>query len=190
MLARGLFLLHARHGALPMEPLITKAEQLARFGVPASQALVRDLVLVAGPLFADPAARAVFSRDGVPLTEGQTLVQPDLAATLAQLRIDGVGDFYQGIFARRLEQASPAAGVPIGLADLRAALPSLAVPVAVPLWRRSGRISADRWRCGGGGGVHDVKEPAGGRSGRFWAFARGGGTLARGWGEFRSGPEW
>jgi gamma-glutamyltranspeptidase/glutathione hydrolase len=132
MLARGLFLLHARHGALPMENLITKAEQLARFGVPASQALVRDLNLVAGPLFADPAARAVFSHNGVPLAEGQTLIQPELAGTLAQMRISGVGDLYQGVLARRLDQASPAAGVPIGFADLRASLPSLAAPVMVP----------------------------------------------------------
>jgi gamma-glutamyltranspeptidase/glutathione hydrolase len=132
MLARGLFLLHARHGGLPIENLITKAEQLARFGVPVSRALARDLVLVAGPLFADPAARAVFGRNGVPLTEGQTMIQPDLASTMAQMRIAGVGDLYQGVLARRIEQLSPMAGVPIGFADLRASLPALGVPVVVP----------------------------------------------------------
>jgi gamma-glutamyltranspeptidase/glutathione hydrolase len=132
MLPRGMFLLHARHGRQPFESLIAKAEQMARFGVPVSRALARDLVLVAGPLFADPAARATFGAGGAPLTEGQGLLQQDLAATLAQLRVSGVGDLYQGLLARRIEQASPAAGVPIGLADLRAALPSLAAPVVVP----------------------------------------------------------
>ena len=79
---RGLYLLHARYGHLPFEGLIVPAEQLARFGTPASRALVRDIALVAGPLLADPNARAVFSQNGTPLAEGQTLLQPDLAATL------------------------------------------------------------------------------------------------------------
>jgi gamma-glutamyltranspeptidase/glutathione hydrolase len=132
MLARGLFLLHARHGRLKFEGLVEKAEQLARFGVPVSSGLARDLALVAGPLFADPAARAVFGPSGAPLVQGQGLLQPDLAATLAQLRVAGVGDLYLGVMARRLEQASPTAGVPIGIADLQAALPSVAAPVLVP----------------------------------------------------------
>jgi gamma-glutamyltranspeptidase/glutathione hydrolase len=132
MLARGMFLLHARHGKQPFETMVSKAEQLARFGVPVSRALARDLVLVAGPLFADPSAHAVFGAGGAPLTEGQGLVQPELAATLAQLRVAGVGDLYQGMLARRIELASPSAGVPIGVADLRAALPAVSVPVVIP----------------------------------------------------------
>jgi gamma-glutamyltranspeptidase/glutathione hydrolase len=132
MLARGMFLLHARHGRLPIETLIEKAEQLARFGVPVSNALARDLALVAGPLFADPRARAVFGPSGAPLVQGQGLLQPELAATLAQLRVSGVGDLYLGVLARKLEQASPLAGVPIGIADLHTALPSIGEPVVVP----------------------------------------------------------
>ncbi len=131
MLARGLFVLHSRHGKLPFEDLITRANELAGRGVPVSSALARDLVLVAGPLFADPAARAVFGPGGVPLVEGQRMLQPELAATLAQMRVSGVGDLYQGVLARRLELASSSAGVPIGLADLRAALPSVPGPVVV-----------------------------------------------------------
>jgi gamma-glutamyltranspeptidase / glutathione hydrolase len=133
MLPRGLFFLHLRYGKLPFEFLLGKADALARQGVAVSTALSNDLSLVAGPLFADPAARAVFSLRGAPLVEGQTLVQPQLAATLAQLRVSGVGDFYQGVLARRIQQASPSAGVPIGLADLWSALPSLSSPVIVPL---------------------------------------------------------
>ena len=76
MLPRGLYLLHARYGSLPFERLIVPAEQLARFGTPAPRALVRDIALVAGPLLADPNARAVFSQDGTPLAEG-----PDAASS-------------------------------------------------------------------------------------------------------------
>jgi gamma-glutamyltranspeptidase/glutathione hydrolase len=132
MLARGLYLLHARHGKLPFATLIGTAEQLARSGVSVSAALERDLVLVAGPLFADPAARAVFGPGGTPLAQGQALAQPGLVATLAQLRVSGVGDLYQGALARRIDESSPSAGVPIGLNDLRAGLPAIAAPVIVP----------------------------------------------------------
>jgi gamma-glutamyltranspeptidase / glutathione hydrolase len=132
MLARGMFLLHARYGQLPFEGLIAQAEQLARFGTPASRSLVRDLSLVSGPLLADPGARAIFSRNGVPIAEGQTLVQPDLGSTLAQLRIVGVGDMYQGGMAQRIVQQSPLIGSPMTLDDLRNALPKVGDPLVVP----------------------------------------------------------
>ena len=132
MMARGLFLLHARYGLVPFESLLGSAEQLARFGVPTSRALAKDIALVSGPLMADPNARAVFSQDGVPLTEGQILRQPDLGGTLAQLRVAGVGDMYQGALAQRIARASVDAGGPIALADLRAALPKLAPPLVRP----------------------------------------------------------
>lgn len=128
-LARGLFLLHARYGTTPFETLVSSAEQLARFGVPASRALVKDIALVSGPLLADPGARTIFSQNGIPLTEGQVLRQPDLGGTLAQLRIAGVGDMYQGTLARRIELASASIGGPITAADLRKALPKLAEPL-------------------------------------------------------------
>jgi gamma-glutamyltranspeptidase/glutathione hydrolase len=132
MMARGLYLLHARFGVQPFEALVSSAEQMARFGIPVSRALVKDLTLVSGPLLTDPGARAVFSRNGAPLTEGQTLLQPDLGATLAQIRVAGVGDMYQGSLARRIEQSSALAGGPIGFEDLRGALPKLAAPLIAP----------------------------------------------------------
>ncbi len=129
--ARGLYMMHARQGRLPIELLLERAERLARFGVPVSRAFARDLGLVAGPLFGDPNARAVFGRGGTYLVEGQTMTQPELGATLAQLRVAGVGDLYQGALSRRLVEMSALAGVPIGQNDLRAALPTHQVPIIV-----------------------------------------------------------
>ncbi len=131
MLARGMFLLHARYGAGDFGQLVAPAEQLARLGIPASRALVEDLRLVSGPLFADPQARAVFSVNGAPLQVGQTLQQPALAATLAAIRVEGVGDLYQGGLAQQIVQGSALAGGPLSLAALRAALPRLAPPIDV-----------------------------------------------------------
>jgi gamma-glutamyltranspeptidase/glutathione hydrolase len=127
MLARGMYALAARYGKLQFESLVSPAQQAAQFGVPASRAFVQDLSVVAGPLLQDPVSAAIFAPGGQPLTDGQKLIQPDLAATLSQLRVGGVGDLYQGTLARRLAQQSPLAGGPITLADLHAALPS-AVP--------------------------------------------------------------
>jgi gamma-glutamyltranspeptidase/glutathione hydrolase len=132
MLARGLFALHARYGKRPFETLIAPAEQMARFGSPASRAFVRDLGVVAGPLAGDPGARAVFFRNGQPLAEGATLSQPDLGATLTQLRVSGVGDLYQGALAHRLEEVTPGVGGPMTVADLRGALPKVAAPLTLP----------------------------------------------------------
>lgn len=125
MMARGLFALHARHGQLPFEQLLAPAEKLARFGVSASRALVRDIGVVAGPLAGDPASRTVFFANGQPLAEGATLRQPDLGASLAQLRTAGVGDLYQGTLARSFAAAATEAGGPMSDADLRQALPQV-----------------------------------------------------------------
>jgi gamma-glutamyltranspeptidase/glutathione hydrolase len=132
MLARGLFALHARYGKRPFESLIAPAEQMARFGVPASRAFIRDLGVVAGPLAGDPGARAVFFRNGQPLGENAVLSQPELGATISQLRVAGVGDLYQGALARRLEEVTPGVGGAMTVADLRAALPKVLPPLTLP----------------------------------------------------------
>ena len=131
MLPRGLFALHARYGRLPFSSLISPAEQLARFGAPVSRAFTRDLAVVLTPLLADPNARAVFAPNGQPVQEGARLVQPQLAATLGQMRVAGIGDLYQGNLGRRLEEVSPGAGVGVSLADLRAATPTTSAPVSL-----------------------------------------------------------
>ncbi|MBX6746177.1 MAG: gamma-glutamyltransferase [Acetobacteraceae bacterium] len=133
MLARGLFALHTRKPGRPFEELMAPAEQLARFGTEVSRGLAADLAAVSGPLFADPGARAVFAGpDGRPLQAGQRLVQPELAGTLGQLRIAGVGDLYQGALARRLVEVSRAAGGNLTLNELRESLPSVTQPLVLP----------------------------------------------------------
>ena len=123
MLARGLFALHARYGKRPFESLIVPAEQLARFGTPVSRAFARDLDIVADPLGADPDTAAIFLPGGRRVVEGDTLLQPDLAGTIGQLRVAGIGDLHQGGLARRFAEGSQRAGGGITPEALRAALP-------------------------------------------------------------------
>ena len=125
MLARGLYLLSARYGSQNFAELVAPAEQAARFGFSVSRALATDLATVAGPLTSDPTARAVFAPDGVPLSEGGRLQQPELGGTLAQIRTVGVGDMYMGLLGHKLAEATAQAGGPIGVADLRLARPAL-----------------------------------------------------------------
>ena len=121
LLARGLFALHTRKPGRPFEELMAPAEQLARFGTEVGRGFAADLAAVAGPLLADPGARAAFAGpDGAPLAAGQRMVQAELAGTLGQLRTAGVGDLHQGTLARRLAEVSPAAGAFLSFEELRA----------------------------------------------------------------------
>lgn len=119
---RGLFALHSDYGALRWEALIAAAENQARFGVDVSRALAVDVdaadTVPAGPL-------------GTGLRQGDRLVQPDLAATLAQVRAGGVGSFYGGSMAQRYADAARSVDVPLSAADLRGFLPEWQPPVEV-----------------------------------------------------------
>jgi gamma-glutamyltranspeptidase/glutathione hydrolase len=129
MLARGLFALQAKYGNRRFESLITPAEQMARLGVTVSRALAADLAVVAGPLAADPAAAGVFEPKGTVLRAGDQLLQPGLGGTLAELRVSGVGDLYQGQLANTLADAAQQAGGRLTAADLRAAIPKYTQPI-------------------------------------------------------------
>ncbi len=135
LMARGLYAMHARYGRFPFEQLIAEPERLARFGAPVSRALARDLAVVAGPLGGDPATANIFLPGGRPPAEGDILTQPELAGTIGQLRVSGVGDLYQGALARRLAEASVLAGGGITAEALRGALPSITTALTVPIDR-------------------------------------------------------
>jgi gamma-glutamyltranspeptidase/glutathione hydrolase len=132
LMARGLFALHTRRSTRPFEELMAPAEQRARFGTEVSRGLAADLAAVSGPLLADPTAQAIFGRPGGgPKQAGETILQAELAGTLGQLRLAGVGDMHQGVLARRLEETSRTVGGNLTLDELRAALPDLLAPLEV-----------------------------------------------------------
>ncbi|TDH59597.1 gamma-glutamyltranspeptidase [Dankookia rubra] len=132
LMARGLFALHTRRSSRPFEELLAPAEQRARFGTEVSRGLAADLAAVSGPLLADPTAQGIFGRaGGGPKQAGDTMVQAELAGTLGQLRLAGVGDMHQGTLARRLEETSRIVGGNLTLDELRAALPDLLAPLEV-----------------------------------------------------------
>ena len=129
MLARGLFLLQARHGSVGFDELVRPAANLARSGITVSRALADDLAQVREPLLADPGARAIFAAGGageaggaVPQT-GDRLVQPQLADTLDHIAQIGVGDLYTGALASDFVSGADAAGGGLDMKTMRDALP-------------------------------------------------------------------
>jgi gamma-glutamyltranspeptidase / glutathione hydrolase len=158
MLARGMYVLHANFGKLSEAELIVPAERLAQFGPPVSDALEHDLQVVAGPLAGDPDAREVFFRSGRPLPVGAALVQPALAATLARIRIAGVGALYEGPGGRRFAEAADRAGGGITPEAMRAAIPTFSGAIVEPgrgndsvaFLPLDGGAAARLWRESGG----------------------------------------
>ena len=100
----GFALAHERYGAAAWAGLVEPAVALARDGFEVSERLANSL---AGRLeaFRDyPASFAQFFKDGEPYTPGDTLVQTDLAATLARIRDQSRDGFYAGETARLLAE--------------------------------------------------------------------------------------
>ena len=128
---RGFFALHAKYGRLRYESLLAEPERLARNGTTVSRAMANDLARALPVLGRDSAAREAFFRpDGSILREGDTMVQPQLASTIANLR-RSTGDFYTGLVARDLVTGVQAMGGTLVLEDLRDIKPSWRDPLTV-----------------------------------------------------------
>ncbi len=116
---RAVTLMHVRHGQLRWEATVAPAERLARFGVPVSRALGRDLqtsgAMLGGRAFG-----------GGALAEGSTLTQPELASTLGAIRQRGGADFFQGQLARTMSEQM---GGALPVEALRAAVPQASAPM-------------------------------------------------------------
>lgn len=116
---RGMAALHARYGRLDWRTLLGPAESLARFGVPASRALVRRLEPVSGSITQQPDLMKILGRNGEVVSEGQMVEQLELASMLGQIRSRGGGDFYTGASARQYVEAVQVLGADLTTEDLR-----------------------------------------------------------------------
>ncbi|WP_141335286.1 gamma-glutamyltransferase [Paenibacillus sp. tmac-D7] len=92
------------YGRLPWEQLLEPAIRYTEEGVPVSRDLHRWIVKDQ-PLLMEQAIHArTFLPHGAPLAIGERLVQPELAATLKQVRDGGREVFYEGELMRRIVQ--------------------------------------------------------------------------------------
>jgi gamma-glutamyltranspeptidase/glutathione hydrolase len=121
---------HRRFGRLPFTTLLLPATYFAEHGFVVDSRLASRLQTRAERLNRLPATRRVFSRpDGALLAEGDTLRQPELAATLRQVGEQGVAYLYQGAWGAALVDTVRAYGGRLAVEDLRDYRPAWATPV-------------------------------------------------------------
>ena len=128
----GMFALHARYGKLPWREMVVVGEKLARFGVSASRALMRDLARVEEALLQDQTSNQIFrGLAGGLLKEGKIIFQPDLANTLSNIRVNGRTDFYRGKLAELLVNNVIEVGGALSLDDLKKFKPQWVKPISM-----------------------------------------------------------
>jgi gamma-glutamyltranspeptidase/glutathione hydrolase len=116
-------------GKLTWAELIEPARKLAADGFVVTrrtEKLLQDHRELLGP-FAD--SRRIFLRDGKLFREGETLRQPDLAATLGRLQKKGPREFYEGDTARLIAEDMRQHRGLITADDLREYTPKERVPL-------------------------------------------------------------
>ncbi|WP_131119027.1 gamma-glutamyltransferase [Lichenihabitans psoromatis] len=106
----GLEAARERYGSLSREALIAPALALARDGFVLTDADARLFRLAADDLAKNPAASAIFVKDGHALSAGDRLQQPDLAQTLETISHDGAAAVYGGPIGTAIVAASQAGG--------------------------------------------------------------------------------
>ncbi len=118
---RGMELAHAKYGKAAWKALVQPAVELASAGFPVSWGLSQALrgKITSEKLAQFPESKRIFLRDGAFYEVGETLKQPELAATLARIRDTGARDFYEGETARLLAADMAAHGGEITLEDLK-----------------------------------------------------------------------
>jgi gamma-glutamyltranspeptidase/glutathione hydrolase len=115
----GMGLAHERHGTLPWKTLLEPAIRLARDGFVVDRYLSMKLRAFEGRLGRHAESRRIFLRDGDFYAEGDTLRQPELAATLARIAHGGPREFYEGATADSLLAEMERGGGLIVATDLR-----------------------------------------------------------------------
>ena len=99
----GLAEAHERFGSLEWAELVEPAYELARDGIPISDALAASIEAEQAELALDPEARRIFLLDdGTYRRAGMRLVQSDLAESLRQIADEGTDAFYRGAIAESI----------------------------------------------------------------------------------------
>src|SRR6185503_20840781 len=127
----GLSLALKRHGKLKWSDVIEPARKLAADGFTMSYHLARNLQgTESKKLLAQfPDSNRIFLRDGKFFEEGERIVQPELAATLARLKEKGPREFYEGKTAQMIAEDMKANGGLITEQDLKQYEPTVRKPL-------------------------------------------------------------
>jgi gamma-glutamyltranspeptidase/glutathione hydrolase len=126
----GLALAEREYGRLTLAQVMAPAIALAHDGFVVSRSLADSFARAQPRLSKFPASlKAFYKPDGSPLREGDRLVQPDLARTLALIASDGPDVFYRGSIADLVSREMDLSGGLITKADLATYQPAERAPV-------------------------------------------------------------
>jgi gamma-glutamyltranspeptidase / glutathione hydrolase len=114
----GLELALKTYGSLKLADLMQPAIRLAEKGFVVSTRLAKDLEEEQKDLQKFALSRKIFLNDGKLYHAGETLRQPELAATLKRIAAKGSQDFYRGETARMIVEDTQRSGGLITLDDL------------------------------------------------------------------------
>jgi gamma-glutamyltranspeptidase/glutathione hydrolase len=109
---------HRRYGRLSRATVMAPAIALAAEGFEVSKMLRRHVSWCRGALAASPFTASLFLPEGKPIARGSLLRQPQLAATLERMSVQGVEDFYEGQLARAIADDMAHHGGLVTLEDL------------------------------------------------------------------------
>jgi len=116
---KGFAMASKQWGTMKWADLLAPAIHLARDGYPVGKTLAAELRSPENRMKADPESTRIFLRNGNPYREGETLRQPDLAATLERIAKNGAQEFYSGETARKVAAAMKEHRGLISLDDLK-----------------------------------------------------------------------
>ena len=114
----GLELALKTYGALKLSDVMEPAIRMAENGFPVSEKLAHEFVEEKKNLEKFPFSRHIFLHDGKMLKAGDTLRQPELAATLKRIAKNGAAEFYTGDTAHAMVDDITKNGGLITLDDL------------------------------------------------------------------------
>ncbi len=114
---RGWNALHEFGASRTWAEHLEAAIRCAEDGIPTARSVAAAIVDERAALEADPGCREVFIPRGLPLGEGDPLVQPALAASLRRLAERGSAEFYEGELAARWVAGLQSLGSRITLDD-------------------------------------------------------------------------
>lgn len=117
-------------GTMTLAEVAQPAIELAESGITVTADLADSLKALEKRLKAWPSSAAIFYKpDGGFYEPGDTLKQPDLAATLKKIADQGADGFYKGEVAEKIAAAVQAAGGPMTVDDLAGYKPIIRDPI-------------------------------------------------------------
>jgi gamma-glutamyltranspeptidase/glutathione hydrolase len=125
----GMAMALEKFGSLPWKDVLAPAIRLAAEGFPVTYSMARSLRGQQKKFAPYKESSRVFLRGGRFYEEGETLRQPELAATLKRIAEKGPREFYEGRTAQLLADEMKAHGGVITVEDLRAYKAILREPV-------------------------------------------------------------